>query len=273
MKKIIFLALVYVSSLQALSLEEIIRTSLSKNPSLEVIEARLQANKQNIAIADKFANPELLITKNTLDSTQAMSTTTVTFKQKIPYYSKREKRADIAISEEEILKEKLQLAKIQLVERIKNEAYTIWELRETRNIINEYIALTKRNIELYESYTGISENQHMGIMKAELSLSDLQVQKTALDAQIDTAYANLSYLAAFKVADLEISLKIQNRPVLEDLQQSLSLNPDIVLKDKEIQKQNAKVKLADINNYPDVNLLVGYGYREKFDNYFNKYDV
>ena len=269
MKNLLIGALLLASSLQAMNLSEVIEASLSKSPSLEVINARLAANKQNIDIADQFDNPELLLTKNTIDAAQPMSQSVVTFKQKLPYYSKREKRADVAVAEDKVLQEQLEAAKVKLVERIKNEAYTIWELRELEAIIDEYITLTKQNINLYESYTSVSDNQHMGIMKAELSLSDLEVQKTALDAKIYTAYARLSYLAATKVDSLDIDLKISHKPNLAALKASLENNPDIVIQERQIGKQTAKVKLADINNYPDFTLLAGYAYREKHDNYFN----
>ena len=269
MKNLLIGAFLLASSLQAMSLSEVIEASLSKSPSLEVINARLKANKQNIDIADQFDNPQLLLTKNTIDAAQPMSQSVITFKQKLPYYSKREKRADVAVAEDKVLQEKLGAAQVKLVERIKNEAYTIWELRELEAIIDEYITLTKQNINLYESYTSVSDNQHMGIMKAELSLSDLEVQKTALDAKIYTAYARLSYLAATKVQSLDIDLKISHKPNLTALKASLNSNPDIMIQEREISKQSAKVELADINNYPDITLLAGYAYREQHDNYFN----
>jgi outer membrane protein TolC len=253
-----------------MTLDEVIERSLRGSPSLEVITQRVQANKASIDIADQFDNPQLSITKNTLDNAQAMSQTVVSFKQKIPYFSKRDKRADVAIADEKVLQEQLQKAKVKLVERIKSEAYTIWKLRELKSIIDEYIRLTRQNIKLYESYTSVSDNEHMGIMKAELSLSDLKVQKSTLDAQEAAAYARLSYLAATKVTDLTIDLHITQKPDLAALKASLlEHNPDLAVMQKEINKQNAKVALSDINNYPDFALVTGYAYREKFDNYFN----
>jgi outer membrane protein TolC len=253
----------------ALTLEEVINSSLAKNPSLEAINARLEANKQNIKIANNFKNPELSVTKNTLDDSQAMSQTVLTFKQKIPFWDKRSADKDIAVADQKLLAEKLNAAKAKLVQKIKNEAYTIWELQQLYNITEQYIALTKQNIKLYESYTNTDTKQHMGIMKAELSLSDLRIEKTLLASKISSAYSRLSYLSAFKVTALDISLKMGKEPHLQTLQNSLQNNPDIKIKNKELQKQNAIVKKAEINNYPDINLLAGYAYRENFDNYFN----
>ena len=269
MKNLLLGAVIFTSSLQAISLEEIIDTALSKNPSLSVIEAKLQANKQDIEIANKFSNPQIVLSKNSLDSSQAMSKSTLTIQQKIPYFSKREKKKNIALAQDDIIQERLRGAKIDLVEHIKEEAYTIWELKKLKSIIDEYIKLTKRNIELYESYTSVSNNQHMGIMKAELSLSDLRVINVSLESKIYSAYSRLSYLAAFKVQNLEIDLEIEDKPKLDKLQKSLFFNSNLALQEKEVLKQLAQVKLANINRYPDFNLIAGYNYRENFDNYFN----
>ena len=270
MMRTLLLSLLLLSNgLLAMDLSDIIEEALQKSPSLEVIQARLKANRQNIDIADQFANPELLLSKNTLDSSQAMSQTVLSLKQKIPYFFKRARKEDVALAEENLLKERLRAAKVKLAGSIKTTAYEIWELRELTAVIDEYIMLTKRNITLYESYTSMSDNQHMGIMKAELSLSDLQVQKTLLVSQMAQAYARLSALAAFRIKQVDVDLKITNRPQLQSYKESLRFNPDIALQDKEVQKQEAKVELSDINNYPDVNLLAAYAYREKYDNYFN----
>ena len=270
MKTLLLGALLTANTLFGITLDTLIDNALVRAPSLEVIEARLKANKYNIEIADQFANPELLLTTNTLENSQAMSQTVLSIKQKIPAYSKRSKREDVAVAEDALLEERLQAAKVTLVERIKSEAYTIWEIGEDIHIIDEYIQLTKQNIHLYESYTTVSQSEHIGIMKAELSLSDLKVQKTLLKAKLEAAYARLSYLAAQKVKNLQVDASIEEKPSLKKLQASLQKhNPDLLINQKEIQKQSKIVALAKINNYPDINLIAGYAHRENFDNYFN----
>ena len=269
MKTLLLSSLLLITSLSAMSLDEVIDKSLAANPSLASIEARITANTQAIDVANQFSNPELAVTKNSLDASQAMSQTVLTIKQKLPYYGKRDSRQKVTLAQDEVLHENLNAAKVALVAKIKTEAYTIWELRELTDILDQYILLTQKNIELYESYTSVSDNQHMGIMKAELSLADLKIQKSTLASQLHSAYARLSYLAAFEVQKLAIDLAIDAKPDLKKLQEGLSGNPELLIKDKELKKESAKIEVADSNNYPDLNLMAGYAYRENFDNYFN----
>ena len=269
MKTALLTALLFYSSLSAITLDEIIDSSLASSPSLEVIESRILANRQNIDIANQFTNPELSLTTNTIDSSEPMSQTVVTFKQKIQYYGKRDTKESVSRAEGAVLSEKLKVTQVKFVAEIKKEAYSLWELRELKNVLNNYIDLTKQNIELYQSYSSVDSSQHMGIMKAELSLADLKIQKSSLDAKIYATYARLSYLADKDIENLEITLTISKRPDLKKLQTLLVNNPTLSLREKELQKQQAKVVLTDVNNYPDINLVAGYAYRQNFDDYMN----
>lgn len=269
MKKLTFSILLIASTLSAMSLSELIDKSLINSPSLASINAKIIANSYASDVANQFSNPELSLRKNTIDSSEPMSQTVISIKQKLPYYGKLDSKRKITLAQDEVLKEQLNAAKALMVAKIKTEAYTIWENRELYKITNEYITLTKQNIELYESYTSVEDNQHIGIMKAELSLADLEIQKSVLSAKIYTSYAKLSYLTAFDVKNLEIDLKIADKPNLDFFNEGLVNNPALLIKNKELKKENAKIEVAAINNYPDINLIAGYAYRENFDNYFN----
>ena len=269
MRTTLITLLFIASSLYATSLEEIISKSLDSNPSLESITKRISANKEDIELSKQFANPELAFTKNSINSNQAMSQTTISFKQKIPYFGKRDTKREIAEGEENVLSVKLFRAKVALVGAIKKEAYKIWELKELYSILQRYEVLTKQNIDLHESYTSTENNQHMGIMSAELTLSDLKIQRTVLKAKIVSAYARLSYLASFRVKNLDIALSIESKPSRNLLQKDLVNNPAVELKDKEILKQNARVKLAKLNHKPDFSVLASYSNRVNFDDYVN----
>ncbi len=268
MKYLFLLGAFFGVSLYAMTLDEVVEGALEKNPSLESISFRIAANKSTIDVSNQFANPNISYTQNTIDDKQAMSRKTVTLQQKLPYFGKRESLKEVAVAQEGVLSETLEQAKVSLVNALKNQAYTIWELEKLYKIICDYEDLTRQNIELFESYTSTKKDQHMGIMSAELTLSDLRIQKSSLHAKIYAAYANLSYLAAFEVNDLDMELLVSEMPGRSSLLGGLDNNHEVAIKEKEIQKSQAIVKREDLNNYPDVNLLGAYSFRKNFDNYF-----
>ncbi len=267
MKYFIFLIII-TQNIFAITLDEIIIKSLDNNPSLTSINHRLEASDSNINISTEFSNPILTYTQNTIDSSEPMNQKTISIQQKLPYFGKRDSLKDVAYAKKNILIENLEQAKVILVQSIKNQAYTIWELEKLYSIIDEYINITKQNIELFESYTSSSDDQHMGIMSAELTLVDLKIQKSTLKAKILSAYSKLSYLASFQVDNLKIDLILGAIPSKESLHVELYNNHDIAIKDKIIQKNKALVKNADLDSYPDFKLIGGYSSRENFDDYF-----
>jgi len=268
MKSLLFIFLFISSSLWALGLDELIAKALSKNPSLESINHRISAVHQESDVADSFANPTLTYTQNTIDSDQAMSQKTVTFVQKLPYFGKRDSMKEVSVAQEGVLAQTLEQAKINIVNEIKNQAYTAWEYEKLYDIISEYEELTRQNIELFESYTSTSDNQHMGIMSAELTLSDLKIQKSTLTSKIKTAYAKLSYLSNTEVDSLHVELQMNDLEDEKSLSVNLVNNHYLSIKDEEIKKNEAIAKSAELNNYPDINLIAGYSRRENFDDYY-----
>jgi len=268
MKKLILALSILGATAYATTLDEVIQKALDENPSLESITHRISANKSNIDVSNQFSNPTITYTQNTIDDDQAMSQKTVILSQKLPYFGKRDSLKEIAVAQEAILTQNLEQAKVSLVNEIKNQVYKIWELDELLKTITTYENLTKQNIELFESYTTTSDNQHMGIMSAELTLSDLRIQKSILNSKIYTAYARLSYLASYEVKDLDIKLVVMDLPSMQNLHVDLNNNKKLAIREKEVLKNQAMVKSADLNNYPDINLIGGYSYRKNFDNYW-----
>jgi len=125
----IFISLyLLTSSLYALSVKEVINKALEANPSIEAISHRITANKSNINVSNQFENPVLSLADNNLDKDQAMSRSTVTLQQKLPYFGKRDSLKNIALAQEKMLDGSLQKARVTLVNEIKNQAYSIWEL-------------------------------------------------------------------------------------------------------------------------------------------------
>ena len=268
MKTLLLISFLIGSGLNALSLDELIIKALQQNPSIEAISHRISANKSHIDVSDQFSNPLLSLSKNSLDENQAMSKSTVSISQKLLFYGKRDSLKNVALVEEGLLNETLFQAKVSLVQSIKNQAFLVWELESLYKIIDGYEELMQQSIELFESYTSTANNQHMGIMSAELTLSDLKIQKSTLSAKIATAYSKLSYLCAFEVNDLDLKLLVTNIPSIQNLRNNLTNNHTLAIREKEIQKSEAILGAARLNNYPDLNLLGAYSYRKNFDNYF-----
>lgn len=269
MRYIVILLFCFSAVTYGETLEQLIDKALRNNPSLEMLATKIQANSYAVEQSDHFENPKLLLSTNSLDTNEKMHQTILTLQQKIPFYGKRDAKEGLVKAEGSVLEEQLNFARVELIKKLKIEAYSIWELKALYELNAEYIALTQQNISLYESYASISSAEHMGLMKAELSLSDLKIIQSKLKAQLKVAYAHLSYLCASDVTNLELSLKMGDKSDISKLKAQLRNNPKLLVEEKKLSKQNAALKMVDLTNYPDLTLVAGYSHRDNFDDFFN----
>lgn len=265
----IFLFFACAVWLYAQTLQELIDKALVSATSLAVLEKKIEQKKVDEEIADLFENPTLALTKNTLPSNQAMSQTTVSVKQKIYWWGKREQKEKIATQAVLLEHAKLYRAKTALVATIKQQVYRIWELKRLLEIVTEYEALTKESEELYETYAASAEGgNHMGIMSAKLSLSELKIKKTRYKALLEVAKKRVSYLVNEDVIHVEIDLKMGELPKY-DKEEFVKKNAELGVVRSEIDKKESILKFADTQNYPDFDVLATYAHRERFDDYLN----
>ncbi len=269
--RVVIVFILFLSHVYAQTLDILIDQALRHTTSLEVIKKRIEVYEKETLIADNFANPVVALTTNTLDSGEKMSQTVLSLRQKIYFCGKREEQEAIAKQDVVLERAKLQKAKVALVYRIKVEVYRIWEIKHLIGVTNEYIDLTEETKRLYESYTASDEigKSHMGLMSAELSLSELKIKKTKLEALEEAAYKRLSYLVGEEVGSVSISLDITNLPSLANYARDIARNADLVVVAEELERQKRKTKLADTQNYPDIDLIASYAHRENFDDYMN----
>jgi len=261
-------------SLNASSLDFLIENALSSHPSLQAIKQKIQAIDSNIALSRQFSNPKLSLSINDIQlsdidnrSIEPMQTNMISLEQKLPYFGKRDAKEQSAKENKKVEQLMLEEVKTELVSRIKQSAYRVWEFTTLYTIICKFEELTQQSIDLNTAYSSTKSNQHMGIMSATMSLSELKIKKNRLLQALKSEYAVLSYLSFQKVTDLDLSLKMHKLPNLSNLAQGLVNNFTIKTKKSSIDEAKAILSLKDLEHYPDPTIKAGYFQRSSFEDY------
>ena len=272
----ILLMMLLSLSMYAETLESIIENALASHTSLEVIQERLNAEDYQISASRNFYNPEIAFGVNDIQfddltdrSREPMQTASINIKQKIPSFGKRDAKTDRSRARKNQIALTLEEAKVKLVEAIKVTAYKIWEVNEELNITQEYIAVTKQNIELNTAYSATRDNSHMGIMSAELTLSQLKIKKSRYASKRKALYAKLGYLAGVAVEDLELVLQVHEPKSYDYYAERLGHNRAYGVKSSEVMVAQREVQVRDSEGDVDPYVQVGYYYREAFKDYVN----
>jgi len=274
----LLLSIVWVITLHAVTLNEVIETARKKHPSLEAIKARIAAADYAIARAKYFDNPTLSLSINdirfdaiTNRSLEPMQTETIALSQKIPWFGKREAKEAIEKRKQKLLFATLEEAEVALIARIKEYAYTLWEIEHLIKLTEETIRVTEQSIDLFEAYTASSEsgNTHMGIMSAELVRSRLRISLTRLHAKQRETMALLEYLSFQPIQTLTLNLPPVTLPSLKSLEQKLLHSP--LLKRQHAKESIAikRLELAEYNRVTDPTIRIGYSHRQAFEDFLS----
>ncbi|WP_294963292.1 TolC family protein [Sulfurimonas sp.] len=271
------LALIFLPLLlSATSLSSLIESAKANHSSLQAIEKRLSAVDNEYEVSRNFVDPELSLSISDIQlddatnrSIEAMQFSAINVKQKIPYFGKRDAASKKVNAKKSKVEFTLAQAKVKLVESIKLTAYGIWQVEEQLSITDDYIKLTRQNIELYTAYSTSDTKAHMGIMSAELSLSQLKIKRSKLKSILTGLYAKVSYLSTIKVDSLEVSMPVEEPRELAFYIDASSDNSAYKVKEAMLKEAQADVKVKELAGNIDHFVQVGYFYRENFEDYVN----
>jgi outer membrane protein TolC len=272
----LYLLLLLPFWLSGASLSALIENAKNSHISLRAIEQKLNALDDEYDATRNFSNPELSLSVSDIqfnDPTnrriEPMQFSSINFKQKIPYFGKRDANSRIIEAQKHKLGITLEDAKVKLIKEIKLTAYSIWQAEQQLRINSDYITLTEQNIELYTAYSSSDTSAHMGIMSTELSLSQLNIKKSRLKTVLEALYKKISYLSAMDVTTVSVDMKIEEPKDIDYYLKTVSSNPSYRDKEASVEIANADLKVKELASSVDTTLQVGYYHREKFENYMS----
>lgn len=260
--------------LTAATLDQLLDAALTDNPSLEVIRTKVAASQEAIGLADNFDNPVLGLAINAIHpddisdrSIERMQSTALTLSQRIPFFGKRDEKVAAAEAKTVQLNDQLEQARTVLAAAVRNEAYALWRVQELLKIESETAALMRHNADLFRGYSATASKAHMGIMAAELALSNSAMVRERLREAVAKRRARLSYLCGMPVETLELDPKVLTLPELDSLRQKLQANYALKASQAAIKEREARYAFEALQHYSDPTLQVGFFQREQFEDY------
>lgn len=260
----------------AVPLETLIENAKNNHISLKTIEQRVSAIDNDIDISQNFADPLISLSVSDIQfndvtdrTREPMQATSITLQQKIPYFGKRDALGKKITAKKRVLELSIDEMRVKLVKAIKITAYSIWQIEEELQIIDEYFTLTKQNIELSSGYASSDSSSHMSIMSAEMTLSELRIKQSKLDSLRKGLYKKLSYLSAMEVTKLDIQLEIEQHEHISSYTAKKTKNASYKIKEASLKLSEEDIKVQELNKYSDPVISAGYFAREKFNDYAN----
>ncbi|MDQ7046112.1 MAG: TolC family protein [Sulfurovum sp.] len=263
-----------LSSLQAQSIDSLIKQSFKKHPSLQAIQHRLLSMDARISKSRNWSNPELSLNVSdirfdapTNRGLEPMQYQALNVKQRFPWFGKIDAREHFVRAQKSVIEDSYALSKVKLAEEIRKTSYSILEIRERIRIVAQYEKLTTQNIALYDAYTSTDTMSHSSSMAAELLLSRLHIRLERYKYVQKSQEAKLAYLVQKKHVSVSDSFRMFKPKSLAYYLSQVDKSPAYqqTLSQTKVAKANHSIKALEVN--PDPFVQVGYFNRQEFEDY------
>lgn len=276
MSRFLILSSLFVVSLYSQTLNELITHSLTNHNSLKAIEHKLSSVDDALEISRNFANPEVVLSVSDIQfddptnrSLEPMQYQSISFKQKIPYFGKRDANSEYIKRQKSVVFASLELAQIALSREISLSAYTIWETQEKIQVLDEFIALNKKNVDLSNAYSESGSSSHIESMNIQLALSELKIKKSTLESKLNGLYKRISYLSSMEVNAISVDVSVYEPKSFEKYLADLQNNKSYKTKTAELKVKESLVKVKELESNIDPFVKVGYFNRVEYEDYLS----
>ncbi|MGH8630524.1 MAG: TolC family protein, partial [Candidatus Acidiferrales bacterium] len=251
------------------SLEELVREALEKNPGLQSALRRVEAQRRRVSQAQALPDPRLSVgwmgnvkpfgvMRDDPSSFRSLTAT-----QEIPYPGKLKLRGQAAGLEVEAARWDYEAARRQVVAEVKAAYYEYAYARKATEVAGKNGDLLERMERISEARYRVGKGLQQDVLRAQVEVLRLRQRLTLLEQQTRTAQARLNALLG---RDPETPLgpagaldPVELAVTLESLFQSARENdPSLHREQQRIERQQVLLALARKQYYPDFE--VGYTY-------------
>ncbi len=261
MKKIVFCSLIAISSLFAVSIDDIVKVSLEKNYDVKSYEKSIQIANHQISLAKNWENPMLslktnniMLNKNYLNNQKEYG---IEISQAIPIGNKLDIEEKIAKKDKLLSELTLEDKKLELESKIYLYSYNILLTQKRLNLLNEYQKNLNRLEKLYSNlymYDKVSLNE---VLNTKISKSNLQLKINELQTIKDNLYLNLELLSYEKIDKIDDNLEIKDIDRAK-IKEALIFHPKIQTLQTTAQKYKDIASLEEAKKFSSITLALEY---------------
>ena len=259
------------------NLSQLIDKAIADNPEVKASDARWQMFRTRIVQARALEDPMLMLkiqngmVKDPLNfKMDQMTQKVIGISQQLPFWGKRDLKAEVAAKEADSYKWQVEERKLELRRMVAETYYQLYFTDKSREILEKNIAIIDVFITLAETKYSVGQGAQQDIFKAQVERSKMLEMGITLKQQRKSLQANLNALL-YRPADTPVGLipNFEIKPVAlsADELRTMALENRPILKSLNSQIDKGKVgqKLAQKEFYPDFNVSFEYMQRDRFD--------
>lgn len=256
------------------SLSRLVAQAIANNPEIAASEARWRMFTGRIAQARSLEDPMLMlkiqngIVRDPLNfSRDPMTQKVIGISQQLPFWGKRDLKAEVASKEAESYRLQVEERKLELARMVKETYWQIYFVDRSIAVITKNIGIMDDFIMLAETRYTVGQASQQDVLKAQVEKSkmldmeiSLRQQRKSLVAALNTLLARPVDTPFGAISDpliAEVSLSVAELQRLAEEQR-----PQFKSLAAQVEQGKAMHRLAEKESYPDVNLSFEYMQRD-----------
>jgi len=259
------------------NLTRFIDKAIADNPEVKTSDARWQMFRARISQVKALEDPMLMLkiqngmVKDPFNfKMDPMTQKVIGISQQLPFWGKRDLKAEVASKEAESYKWQVEERKLELRRMVVETYYQLYFTDRSREILDRNIAILDVFITLAETKYAVGQGAQQDIFKAQVERSKMLDMGITLDQQRKSLEANLNALL-YRPTDTPVgripdfAIKPMTLSGAELRAMALESRPLLKSLNAQIEKGNAGQKLAQKEFYPDFNVSFEYMQRDRFE--------
>ncbi len=250
---------------EPLRLADVLELARQNNPQIRAARERAAAAsatpRRVAALDDPTLSYELWNAPDSFRPDRA-DNNIIRLSQKFPFPGKRALAGAMAEGDAEAARRDVEGVELDVTAAVKRAYYDLWGAHELLHVYTREQALVQRLAHVAEQKYGVSEVSQSDVVRAQVELTRLVNRVTTQTLRVDTARAALNVLLSRGPDDLLGQPEDAPRPRLEESPESLmkaaiDSRPELAAQRAVIAREEAAVRLARRDYYPDFELSVG----------------
>jgi len=246
----------------ALTLQDLMREALERNPELVSARKQWEASSQRIVQARSLDDPTLSVNlwnfPQSFNVTQTQNTI-FSLSQNFPFPGKRALKSEIASRSAEITEQALHGKERELIARLKQAYFDLFLAHKAIQIHHEQVGLLRQFFEIANSKFRAGKGTQADVFKAQVEVSVLHQNLPVLEQRQETAAAILNTLLdRDPLSPLGVPQEPSLRPIdttLNDLHRlALNARPELKAAELTVRHNEQSHMLAQRQYYPDFNV-------------------
>jgi outer membrane protein TolC len=240
--------------------DDYIAFGLAQNPQIQAARLRVESNAARVPQAASLEDPVLGVTTHIepVQTAAGQQQLAVTASQKIPWFNKLEKQAEIAEHEVQIARAQLVAAELDVVEKIKRAYYQLYFVQQAIRITGydrEQLRLIESNINArYRFDRNVSQRD---VLSVQIELGRVEAELVRLHQELDSAQAALTRLLHISPeTEVRALDQLPSEQIPHDLEslyrRAIAGRPELHAALASIQRDQSNSDLARLAHFPDV---------------------